>query len=148
MKQWVKRSRGALLLGLAWAGVWAPIAVLLGVFVIDPDNSMDEMWFVVGAYPGFLCGVIFSGLRGVGEGRRGLAELSLPRAGVWAVVGGVLVGALPYALGTQNPENPSWLGIAVVGSIALLSLLSAVGSVLLARIAKQRELRATGARLA
>lgn len=148
MKQWVKRGRDAVLLGLAWAVVWAPIAVLLGVFVIDPDNSMDEMWFVVGAYPGFLCGVIFSALRGLGEGRRRLDELSLPRAGTWAAVSGVLVGALPFALGTQNPDNPAWLGIAVVGSIALLSVVSAVGSVLLARIAKQRELRAVGARLA
>lgn len=148
MKQWVKHSRDAVLLGLAWAAVWAPIAVLLGVFVIDPDNSMDEMWFVVGAHPGFLCGVIFSALRGLGEGNRGLAELPLPRAVVWAVVSGVLVGALPFALGTQNPDNPAWLGIAVVGSIALLSVISAVGSVLLARIAKKRELRAAGAELA
>lgn len=148
MKQWVKRSQDAVLLGLVWAVAWAPIAVLLGVFVIDPDNSMDEMWFVVGAYPGFLCGLIFSGLRGLGEGRRRLAELSLPRAGVWAVVSGVLVGALPFAMGTQNPDNPAWLGLAIVGSITLLSVASAVGSVLLARIAKHRELRATGARLA
>lgn len=79
MNQWLKRFRGAVLLGSAWAVVWAPVAVLLGVFIIDTDNSMDEMWPVIGA--------------------------------------------------------------AVVGSIALLSAMSAVGSVLLARMAKNRELR-------
>lgn len=129
-------------MGLAWAVVWAPIAVLLGVFIIDPDNSMDEMWFVVGAYPGFLCGVLFSALRGLGEGRRSLGELSLPRAVVWAAVSGVLVGAIPFALGTPNPTNPDWLGMAVIGSVAVLSAASAIGSVLLARTARKRELRA------
>lgn len=148
MQQSLKRIRNAVLLGLAWAAVWAPLAVLLGVFVIDPDNSMDEMWFAIGAYPGFLCGVLFSALRGLGEGRRGLAEISLPRAGAWAVVSGVLVGALPFALGRENPDNPAWLGLAVVVSITLLSVVSAVGSVLLARMANRRELRGAGAKLA
>jgi hypothetical protein len=141
MNQWLKRVRDAVLLGFAWAVVWAPIAVLLGVFIIDPDNSMDEMWFVIGAYPGFLCGVIFSALRGLGEGRRRLGELSLPRAGVWGSVGGALVGALPFAMGSPNPQNPAWLGLAVVGSITLLSAVSAVGSVVIARMVKKRELR-------
>lgn len=139
MQRWLKRVRGTVLMALAWAVVWAPIAVLLGVFIIDPDNSMDEMWFVVGEYPGFLCAVIFSGLVGIAESR--LDEVSLPRAGAWGVVSGVLVGAIPFALGTPNPNNPNWLGMAVIGSIALLSAASAIGSVLIARTAKKRELR-------
>ena len=63
-------------------------------------------------------------------------------------VSGVLVGAVPFALGRQNPGNPAWLGAAVVGSIALLSAVSAVGSVLLARMAKNRKLRGARANLA
>lgn len=142
MNRWLRGVRDAVLLGLAWALVWAPIAVLLGVFIIDPDNSMDEMWFLMGAGPGFICAVLFSAFRGLAEGGRGLGEMSLPRAGVWAAVSGVLMGALPFSMGTPNPENPSWLGLAVVGSFTLLSVVSAVGSVLLARMAKKRELRA------
>ena len=148
MQTWLKRIWSTVLMGLAWGVAWAPIAVLLGVFVIDPDNSMDEMWFIVGAYPGFLCGVIFSALRGLGEGDRRLDQLSLPRAGAWAVVSGVLVGALPFALGSQNPENPSWLGLAVIGSFSLMSAISAVASVLISRTAKGRVLRGAGANLA
>lgn len=147
MKQWLKRFRDAVLLALAWVVVWVPVAVLLGVFIIDPDNSMDEMWPVIGAYPGFLCGVLFSALRGLGDGRRGLDELSLPRAGAWAAVSGVLVGALPFALGAKNPDSPAWLGLAVIGSFTLMSVASAVGSVLLARMAKNRELRGARAKL-
>lgn len=63
MPRSLKNVRNAVLLGLAWTVAWAPIAVLLGVFVIDPDNSMDEMWVAIGAYPGFLCGVLFYALR-------------------------------------------------------------------------------------
>lgn len=140
MTQSLKRIRNAVLLGLAWAVVWAPIAVVLGVFVIDPDNSMDEMWFVIGAYPGFLCAVIFSGLLGI-AGRK-LDDVSLPRAGAWAGVSGVLVGAIPFALGSPSPDNSDWLGLAVMGSFALLSATSAIGSVLIARMVDERELRA------
>ncbi len=56
MKNWLRRIRGAVLMGLTWAVVWAPIGVLIGM-IVDPDESMDEMWFAVGGYPGFLCGV-------------------------------------------------------------------------------------------
>jgi hypothetical protein len=139
---WLKGFRNAVLLGLAWAVAWAPIAVLLGIFIIDPDNSMDEMWFAIGAYPGFVCGVLFSALRALGERRRALGELSLPRAAAWAVGSGVLVGAVPFALGTPSPDNRAWLVLAVVGTFTLMSVVSAIGSVLLARMAKQRALRA------
>lgn len=138
MPRSLKSFRNAFLLGLAWAVAWAPVAVLLGIFIIDPDNSMDEMWVVIGAYPGFLCGVLFYALRGLGEGGRQLSELSLPRAAAWAAVSGVLVGAVPFALGTPAPDNPSWLGLAVMGSFTSMSVASAVVSVLIARAAKSR----------
>ena len=42
MKQWFKRIGGALLMGLAWAAVWAPVGVLVGL-AVDWDGSMEEM---------------------------------------------------------------------------------------------------------
>lgn len=148
MPQPLKNVRNAVLLGFAWALAWAPVAVLLGIFIIDPDNSMDEMWVAIGAYPGFLCGVLFYALRGLGEGGRRLSELSLPRAATWATVSGVLVGAVPFALGTPSPDNPAWLGLAVMGSFILMSVVSGVASVLIARTATQRESRGARASLA
>ncbi len=134
MKNWLRRIRGAVLMGLTWAVVWAPIGVLIGM-IVDPDESMDEMWFAVGGYPGFLCGAVFFAVLGIAEGRRRFDELSLSRVGAWGAVSGVLVGALPFVLGSsENARLPAWLlGVAIIGSITLLSAVSAAGSLALAK---------------
>lgn len=142
MKNWQRQVRDAAVIGLAWAVVWAPVAVLIGTRIVDPDDSMDEMWLVVGAYPGFLCAVIFSAVRSVAERGRRLAELPLARAGAWGALAGVLVGVFPFTVGTPNTAVPLWLlAVTVIGAITLMSAVSAVGSVWLARMARKRELR-------
>ena len=142
MKMWLGRIGGAVLIGLTWAVVWAPVAVLIGL-IVDPDGSMDEMWVAIGAYPGFLCGVLFSAVLGIAEGGRGFDELSLSRVGAWGAVAGLLVGVLPFLIGESTSELPPWLlGVVVVGSITLLSTVSAVGSALLPRYAARRQTRA------
>lgn len=133
--------RNVVLLAVAWAVAWAPIAILVGVFVIDPDNSMDEMWIVVGAYPAFICAVIFSGLLALAGTR--LDEVSLTRAGVWGAIAGLMVGAIPFTLGTPDPDNADWLGLAVMGSFALMSAASAVASSMLVRFRRRERRRAT-----
>ncbi len=133
MRTWLRRIRGAVLMALTWAVVWAPVGVLIGM-IVDPDESMDEMWFAVGGYPGFLCGAVFSAVLGIAEGRRKFDELSLSRVGAWGAVSGVLVGALPFVLGTPSAQFPLWLrGVAIIGSITLLSAVSAAGSLALAK---------------
>jgi hypothetical protein len=142
MKKWQRHLRNAVVMGVAWALVWAPIAVLIGTTIIDPDNSMDEMWVVIGAYPGFLCAVIFSAMLSVAERGRRLFELPLARAGGWGALAGVLVGVFPFTVGTPTTAVPLWLlGVTVIGTITLMSAVSAVGSVLLARMAKKRGFR-------
>ncbi len=148
MKKWLRRFGCVVLMGVTWAVVWAPIGVLIGM-IVDPDGFMDEPWVAVGAYPGFLCGVIFFALLGVAEGRRRFDELSLSRVGAWGAVSGLLVGVLPFVLGTLSTELPLWLwGVVIIGSVTLLSSVSAVGSALLARMAKKRELRDASADVA
>lgn len=143
MKYFTLRGIGrAAALGLAWAVVWAPIAVVIGTTIVDPDNSMDEMWLTIGAYPGFLCAMIFSALLGIAERGRRLDEVSLVRAAAWGALAGVLVGAFPFTVGTPTSSVPLWhLGLAIIGSIALMSVLSAVASASLARMVKKRQLR-------
>lgn len=132
--KWLRRIGGAVLMGLVWAVVWAPVAVLIGTMIVDPDNSMDEMWFVVGAYPGFLCGALFSVVLGIAGGHRRFDELSVSRVAAWGAMSGLLVGVLPFVLGTPSTELPLWrLAAAVIGSVTLMSAVSAVGSVLLFR---------------
>lgn len=130
---WLGRIRGAVLMGLGWAAVWALVAVLIGM-IVDPDGSMDEMWVAVGAYPGFLCGAVSSTVLGIAGGRRWFDELSLLRVGARGAAAGLLVGAIPFVLGEPTSEIPLWLlGAAVIGSITLLSAVSAVGSAMLSR---------------
>lgn len=130
---WLGRIRGAVLTGLAWAVAWALVAVLVGL-IVDPDGSMDEMWAAIGAYPGFLCGVASSVALGIGGGRRRSEESSLVRAGLRGAAVGLVVGAIPFAVGEPTSQIPLWqLGAAVLGSITLLSAVSAAGSVLVLR---------------
>jgi hypothetical protein len=145
MKSWLRSIRGAVLMGLAWAVVWAPIAVLVGITIIDPDNSMDEMWVAVGAYPGFLCGVLFYAVLGLAAERRRLSDVSLNRAAASGAMTGVLIGVLPLLIGTPATPRPLWEWVAIVTvPIALLSVVSAIASVMLARAAKQRALPRLG----
>ena len=140
MRTWLGRIRRAGLLALGWAVVWAPLGVLLGM-IMDPDGSMDEPWLAVGAYPGFLCGVVFSAVLGMTAGRRRFAELSLARVGAWGAVSGLLVMVLPTisVLGTPDTDHPLWRWrVIIIGAVTLMSAVSAVGSVVLARMAQER----------
>jgi len=142
MKPWVRGIGRAVVMGLAWAVVWAPVAVVIGTMIVDPDNSMDEMWVAIGAYPGFLCALIFSGVLAIAERGRRLDEVSLSRAGIWGALAGVVVGVFPFTVGTSTSALPFWqLALAVIGSITLMSAVSAVASALLARTARKRGLR-------
>ena len=148
MKQWLRRVRGAVGMGLTWALVWAPVAVLVGTQIVDPDNSMDEMGVMIGALPGFLSGVMFSAVLGIAAGRRRLDELSVARVGGWGAVAGMLIGILPFVLGKPEGGRPQWLlaGV-VITSITLLGALSAAGSLALAQRAQTRPSLDRGASL-
>lgn len=133
-----------ILVALAWAVVWSPVGVLAGI-IVDPGGSLNEMWVAIGAYPGFLCGAVFSAVIGIAEGRRGFDALALSRVAAWGAVSGLLVGVLPFVLGTVNPVLPLWLwGVLTAGAVTLLSSASAVGTALIARLAKQRAPRGAG----
>lgn len=142
MKKWLRRIRGAVGMGLTWAVVWAVVAGLIG-FVVDPDGSMDEMWPAIGAYPGFLGGVVFSIVLAVAARRRGLDDLSLGRVAAWGAGAGFVVGVLPFTIGRATTEIPLWLlATLVIGTITGLSAASAAGSLALARMGQRRGLGA------
>jgi hypothetical protein len=145
MKNWLRRIRAAVTMGLLWAVPWAIVAVLIGL-VVDPDESMDEMWFLIGAYPGFLGGVLFSVVLSIAERRRNLSELSVRRFGAWGAVAGLVIGVLPFMLGTPSADiDVARLATVVIGSFTLMSAASAAGSLALARMGGARELLDAGA---
>lgn len=138
----MRRIRDAVLMALAWAVVWAPVAVLIGL-IVDPAGSADEMWPAIGAYPGFLAAVVFRALLGMAEGRRALGEMPVARAGAWGAAAGLLVGVLPFTIGESATEIPLWqLAAMVIGAITLMSAASAAGTVLVSRYAARNRLHA------
>ena len=145
MKKWLRRIRAAVTMGLLWAVPWAIVALVIGM-VVDPDESMDEMWWVIGAYPGFLGGVLFSIVLSIAERHRRLGELSIRRFAAWGAVAGLAIGVLPFVLGTPSAEiDVARLATVVIGSFTLMSAASAAGSLALARRAEARELLDAGA---
>lgn len=135
---WLKRVGGAIGLALAWALMWGPAAVLIGL-IVDPDGSMDEMWVAIGAYPGSLSGVLFSALLAIAVGHRRWDEMPLPRVALCGAAAGLLVGALPFLIAEPTTAVPMWqLGGAFMGCTALMSTISAVGSARWFRSAARR----------
>ncbi|MBL8987450.1 MAG: hypothetical protein JNJ80_14355 [Gemmatimonadetes bacterium] len=143
MSTWARRLRGTIGMGLTWALGWAVIGggVMEGIF--DPHGKILDMWPQTLAIPGFIGGVVFSGLLWATAGRRRFEELSLSRFAGWGAVVGVLLGSLALAAGAAGGVASLWVRVAVIlGPMALLSAVSATGSLALARLA------AGGSRLA
>jgi hypothetical protein len=135
MKKWLERISRAVVMGLAWAAAWIPVGVIAGFAIVgeaEPEHIGGPL------YAGFLCGALFSAVAGIAADRRRLDELSLAQAGARGALSGLLVGVLPFVLGEASGEpNPWLLYVGVIGGLALLSAMTAVGSVLLARMAKK-----------
>jgi uncharacterized membrane protein YagU involved in acid resistance len=147
MSAWVKAAGRAMLLALTWAVLWAPFGVLAGL-ILDPTDTMEEPWPALGAYPGFLCGVVFSIVLAFVARSRNVAELSLSQVAVWGTISGLLFVAPFFTglLGTPNTEHALWQWrYVVLGAVILLSSISAVGTVLVARMTHKRSSSATTA---
>ena len=137
--RWLRRIRGALLMGITWALVWAPIGPIIG-FIVDRDGKMDEPWIAVGALPGFFAGVVFSILLGIVGRRHRFEDFSLRRFATWGAAAGLIMGTFPFLAGDLNPALPVWFPVVVIGSIVALASASASASLVLARKAKRAEL--------
>ena len=141
---WLRQVRRAFVTAVTWGALWAPLGVIAGM-IWDPNDSLDEPWIALGAYPGFLCGLVFCALLALADGRRRLDELSPPRVAAWGALAGLFVMALPMTalLGTPNTEHPFWRWrFAIVAAVVVLSSMSAVVSVLVARTATKRRMDA------
>lgn len=133
MRKWLRRVRAAVVMGVAWAVVWAPVGVAIGLLV-DPDGSMDEPWILIGAYPGFIGGVVFSAVLAIAARRRTLGELSLARVAAWGAAAGLLVGLVPFTVALSSGSLSTWLlASGAIGAFTLLGAGSAAGSLALAR---------------
>ena len=148
---WLRRIRGAIGMGLTWAVGWALAGVLFGVVsLILPPAATSGFFRVFDAplpalaLPGFIGGAIFSVVLGIAGRRRRFDELSLPRVAAWGAVGGLLLSLVPVLLvivGLATPASDTgvWELTAVISApLIVLSALSAAGSLLVARRARDR----------
>ena len=142
MMSWMRPILRAFAMGLTWAVGWAFAGVGIGIatgFLPNghPVQSFLDPWLAL-AMPGFIGGVVFSVVLRIVEGHRNFIELSLPRAGAWGAVTGLVLGVVPSTpLATPTDAFPLWiLGAGIIGMAILLSTVSATGSLSLARIAE------------
>lgn len=137
MKKWLRLIRDGVAMGLTWA-VGCTSFGMLGVVVFYTlfPNVRDafDPWVPVFAYPGFLGGVIFIAVLQLTEGGRKFDELPILRVAACGAVAGLLLGVVPFALGTPSAQFPLWLlVVAIVIYTTLLCTGSAVASAFLFR---------------
>lgn len=138
MKNWLRRVRGAVGMGLAWAVAWfgAGLVVLLVVGFGAADVPFPLGFGLLG----FLAGVTFSGILGVVEGRRSFEELSLPRFAGWGGAGGLLLSVVFALVVALTGDTTLLHNLAFLGPLfAAAGAGSAAGSLVLARRAEEPE---------
>jgi len=102
----LRKLRGLLGVGITWGTLWAGVGAMIGLVIgiVTPEgwtyaNPVLEWALGMGAY-GLVSGLGFGTLLSLGEGRKRLLELSLPRVAFWGVLGSAAVPLLFGALGT------------------------------------------------
>jgi hypothetical protein len=93
MREFLRKCRGVLGIGVTWAVAWgaifAGLTLLIGLF--DPDSiDPGEGPFAVariGAIFGFVSGVCFGLVLSLTEGRKTIRNLSLRRVALWGMLG-------------------------------------------------------------
>lgn len=150
MKNWIRRVRGAVGVGITWAAGWGLFGGLFWLartwseFGVDVAVALGTQYAALG----FISGVTFSAVLRIKEGRRRFDELSLPRFAAMGALGGFLIGAA-YTGGL------AWLGLAgepgmiaamvqFTGITIALGATCAGGSLAMARAADDRELLEAG----
>ncbi len=139
MKKLYRRIRGLLGMGVTWGGLWAGIGAVVGgvLGALSPDlwvwgNPILEWAFGMGLY-GLVSGMGFGALLSLGEGRKTVLDLSLPRVAIWGALGSV---AVPVLFGLLGAFGAGTTAVDIVQAMVLTGVLGgtfAPGSVALAR---------------
>jgi hypothetical protein len=137
--QWLRRVRGAIGIGLAWAAAWggAGTIMVLGIVLVTGSRPDPPFPLMLGTF-GFVAGVVFSGVLGLVEGRRRFDQMSLPRFAAWGTAVGFLLSAT-FVLAVALAGDTAFLwNLVVLGPIfAVAAAGSAAGSLALARRAER-----------
>jgi len=142
MNGWLRRVRGAIGMGLTWAGAWfgAGMIMLLGFVLVTGSTGADVPYPLgFGAF-GFVAGVTFSGILGLVGGRRRFDQMSIPHFAGWGAVGGFLLSAIFVVAVALTGDVTFLSNLVVLGPVfALAGAGSAAGSLAIARRAEDRD---------
>jgi len=147
MNRWLRRIRGAIGMGLAWAAAWfgGGMILLLGLVLVTGSTGADVPYPLGFGLFGFVAGVTFSGVLGLVERHRRFDQMSLRRFAGCGAVGGLLLSAIFVSTVALAEDSAFLWNLVVVGPIfAVAGAGSAAGSLALARRAEDRELLEAG----
>ena len=137
MKNWGRRIRAAIGMGLAWGAAWFGAGILLARV---PGFDSDVPFAILFAPLGLITGIIFSGILVVSERGRRFDRMSLPRFAGWGAVGGVLLSGI-FVVAAALRGASMWGEFLVFGpALAMASAVCAAGSLAVARRSEKREL--------
>lgn len=136
MKQWLRRVRGVLGMGVVWAiGGLGVAAVIEGADNVTPGGipaiHVIDMWPPLLLVAGFVGGIAFGTLLGIVGARRRFEEFSLPRFTAIGAATGLVLAGLVVATGGPTLAVAVMLASGTVGGGA---------SLLVARVAERRGL--------
>jgi hypothetical protein len=133
MRNWQRRVRGAIGIGITWAAAWSAVGALpRWVLGINADAPFPLIFGILG----FFAGVTFSGLLVLTERRRGFEAVTLQRFAAWGAVGGAAMAAV-----FARAVSMSWGDLITIAPVfAVASAVCAAGSLALARRAETRSL--------
>ena len=138
MKQWGRRLRGAIGMGLTWGAAWFGAGILLARV---PGFYSDLPFALLFAPLGFVTGLIFSGILVAIARRRTFDRVSLSRFAGWGAASGLLLSGI-FVVGAAIRGESLWGELLVFGPpLAMASAVCAAGSMAMARRAERRELR-------
>lgn len=142
----LRKLRGAISLGLAWAIPWWFAGALLSPYLRTlahamPPRSIADAAFdgLLTAWYGFLAGVVFSGLLAVVGRRRTFREITPRHMASWGIASAALLMAAPmvYMLANRTDGWRTQDLVYITGGF-LLSAGCAAATLALARRAKER----------
>ena len=138
MKNWGRRIRAAIGMGLIWGAAWFGAGILLARV---PGFYSDLPFALMFAPLGFVSGIVFSGILVGIEGRRSFDRMSLSRFAGWGAASGLLLSGI-FVVGAALRGGAVWAEFMVFGPpLTIASAVCAAGSLAMARRAERRELR-------
>ena len=134
-----RRIRGAIGMGLTWAGAGIVAGTVLARV---PGFESDLPFPLLFAPLGFLAGVIFSGILVAMGNRRRFEDMSITRFAAWGAASGLLLSGV-FVIGAAVRGTSLLSEFLVFGpALGIASAASAAGSLALARRAERQALTA------